>query len=89
MTVSLAVTVVNLGIGAVSRIPAENIASSSDPYVDAVLFKILVILANTLVIGLVVGNIILFLLIRLVDQCKLSYLVFTFDPRLSIADLNF
>lgn len=57
MTVSLAVTVVNLGIGAVSRIPAENLAISSDPYVDATLFKILVILANTLVISLVVGNI--------------------------------
>ena len=57
MTVSLAVTVVNLGIGAVSRIPAENLAISSDLYVDATLFKILVILANTLVISLVVGNI--------------------------------
>ena len=57
MTVSLAVTVVNLGIGAMSRIPAENIANSNDPYVDATLFKILVIFANTLVISLVVGNI--------------------------------
>ena len=57
MTVSLAVTVVNLGIGAVSRIPAENIASSSEPYADATLFKILVILANTSVISLVFGKI--------------------------------
>lgn len=60
MTVSLAVTVVNLGIGAVSRIPAENLAISSDPYVDATIFKILVILANILVISLVVGNILFF-----------------------------
>ena len=58
MTTSTAVTVVNLGIGAVSRIPAENIPGSIDPYVDAVLFKILVIGANTLVISLVVGKII-------------------------------
>ena len=57
MVTSLAVTVVNLGIGAVSRIPAENIPGSIDPYTDAVLFKILVIGANTLVIGLVVGKI--------------------------------
>ncbi|XP_078345370.1 cysteine repeat modular protein A-like [Oculina patagonica] len=53
MTISLAVTVVNLGIGAVSRIPAENIAASIDTYTDAVLFKILVLGANTLVIGLI------------------------------------
>ena len=60
MTVSLAVTVVNLGIGAVSKIPAENISGSEDPYVDAVVFKILVFLVNTLVIGLVVGKILLY-----------------------------
>ena len=35
------VTVVNLGIGAVSRIPAENIPASIDPYTDEILFKIL------------------------------------------------
>ena len=57
MTVSLAVTVVNLGIGAVSRIPAENIPSSIDPYLDAVIFKGLIIGANTLVIALPVGKI--------------------------------
>ena len=56
MTVSLAVTVVNLGIGAVSRIPAENIPSSIDPYLDAVIFKGLIIGANTLVIALPVGK---------------------------------
>ncbi len=59
MTISLAVTVVNLGIGAVSRIPAENLPTSIDPYTDAVLFKILVFGANSLVIGLVAGKIIL------------------------------
>ena len=56
MATSLAVTVVNLGIGVVSRIPAENISTSSDAYVDAVLFKILVLGANTLVIGQVIGK---------------------------------
>lgn len=56
MTISLAVTVVNLGIGAVSRIPTEEISTSIDPYTDAVLFKMLVFGANTLVIGLVVGK---------------------------------
>ena len=56
MTVSLAVTVVNLGIGAVSRIPAENIPDVSYRHLDATVLKILVVLANTLVIGLVVGK---------------------------------
>ena len=59
MTTSLAVTVVNLAIGAVSRIPAENIPVSIDPLSETVLFKILVLGANTLVIGLLVGRIIL------------------------------
>ncbi|XP_078370511.1 uncharacterized protein LOC144654286 [Oculina patagonica] len=54
MATSLAATVVNLGIGAVSRIPAENIPASRYPYVDAILFKILVFGANTLVIALLV-----------------------------------
>ena len=58
MVTSIAVTVVNLGIGAVSRIPAENIPGSSASYTDAMLFKIMVILANTMVIGLLVGKII-------------------------------
>ena len=56
MTTSLAVTVVNLGVGAASRIPAENLPTSANPYMDAVLFKILVLGANTLVIGLLVGK---------------------------------
>ena len=57
MATSLAITVVNLGVGAVSRIPAENISASGDAYTDAVLFKVLIFGANTLVIGLLVGKI--------------------------------
>ena len=56
MAISLAVTVVNLGIGAVSRIPAENLPASVDTYTDTVLFKLLVLGANTAVIGLLVGK---------------------------------
>lgn len=56
MLISLAVTFVNLGIGAVSKIPKENVPASIDPYVDSVMFNILVIGANTLVIGLLVGK---------------------------------
>ena len=56
MTTSLAVTVFNLIIGAVSRIPAENITTGSfSADTDALVFKILVFAANSLVIGLVVG----------------------------------
>ena len=56
MLTSLAVTFVNLGIGAVSKIPKENVPASIDPYVDSVMFNVLVIAANTLVIGLLVGE---------------------------------
>ena len=56
MSTSLAVTVVNLVIGAVSRIPSENLPAPKDSYMDAVMFNILVIGANTLVIGLPVGK---------------------------------
>ena len=66
MTVSLAVTVFNLGIGAVSKIPAENILGSSDPFLDAFVLEILLILANILVIGLVVGKVLPLLLIKLI-----------------------
>ena len=58
MATSLAVTVVNLGVGAVSRIPAENISASVDTDMDAVSLKILVIGANSLVISLLLGEII-------------------------------
>ena len=57
MSTSLAVTVVNLGIGAVSRIPAENIPGLTDQDTEAVAFKILIIGANMLVIGLLAGKI--------------------------------
>ena len=56
MSTSLAVTVVNLTIGAVSRIPAENIADSTVSFMDTILFDLLVVGANTLVIGLLVGK---------------------------------
>ena len=56
MLTSLAVTFVNLGIGAVSKIPKENIPASIDPYVDSIMFKILVFGANSLVISLLVGR---------------------------------
>jgi len=56
MATSLAVTVFNLGVGAVSKIPAENISSSVDTKMDGVLFKILIFGANTLVVGLLVGK---------------------------------
>ena len=52
MSISLAVTVFNLAIGAVSRIPAENISLPSEPSMEAFVFKILVLGANALVIGL-------------------------------------
>ena len=56
MLTSLAVTFVNLGIGAVSRIPEEGIPSSIDTYLDNIMFKTLVFGANSLVIGLLVGE---------------------------------
>ena len=56
MTTSLAVTVVNLGIGAVSRIPAENISKVLDKRMDTITMKILIFGANTLVIGLLIGK---------------------------------
>lgn len=60
MLISLAVTFVNLGIGAASKIPKENVPSSIDPYVDNVIFKILVIGTNTLVIGILVSECIVY-----------------------------
>ena len=57
MSTSLAVTIVNLGIGSVSRIPAENILNMEDHHKDALAMKILIIGANTLVIGLLAGKI--------------------------------
>ena len=45
-----------LGIGAVSRIPAENISNVLDKRMDTITMKILIFGANTLVIGLLVGK---------------------------------
>ena len=56
MVTSLAVTFINLGIGAVSRIPALNRAPSKDPLMDTLIFKITVLGANTLVIGQLIGK---------------------------------
>ena len=58
MATSLAVTVVNLGVGAVSRIPAENISASIDMDMDTLSLKILIIGANSLVIAQLIGKII-------------------------------
>ena len=56
MLSSLSVTLVNLAIGALSRIPQEGTPSSIDPYEDDITFNVLVFGANTLVITLLVGN---------------------------------
>ena len=56
MAASLAVTVVNLVIGAVSKIPSENITGWIGSDTDTLMFKILVFAANSLVIGLLVGK---------------------------------
>ena len=56
MTTSLAVTVFNLVIGAVSKIPGENVADWNGLDIDAFVLKILVLAANALVIGLIVGK---------------------------------
>ena len=55
MSTSLAVTVVNLVIGAVSKIPTENITPTGS-YMDAIIFNILVLGVNTLVIVQLVGK---------------------------------
>ncbi len=76
MSTSLAVTVVNLGIGAVSRIPAENLPDSTDQFTDALVLKILILGANTSVIGLLVGKTFMFqLIIKLNHFLKCCFLV--------------
>ena len=71
MLTSLAVTFANLGIGAVSKIPTKEIYNSTatDPYVDTIMFTIVVFGANSLVIFLLVGKhktVFLFLLFNIV-----------------------
>ena len=56
MLSSLAVTFVDLAIGAVSAIPSEGFSASVDPIVDNLVFNGLVFVANSLVIGLLVGK---------------------------------
>lgn len=56
MSTSLAVTVVNLVVGAVGRIPAENIQNSKAPYLDKALWNVMIVGPNTLVISLIVGK---------------------------------
>ena len=56
MLSSLTVTFVNLVLGAVSRIPKENMPSQIDKYMDHIVFEALVFGANSLVIGLLVGE---------------------------------
>ena len=58
MSTSLSVTVVNLVVGAVSRIPAENIPAHNDSYLDSLVFNMLVLGANSAVIALLVGKMI-------------------------------
>ena len=56
MLSSLAVTFVNLGIGAVSTIPSEGSPNSAEKYMHTLAFNSLVLVANSLVIGLLVGK---------------------------------
>ena len=56
MLSSLGVTFVNLGIGAVSRIPKEGLPASVNPYLDNIIFNALLFGANSLVIGLLFGK---------------------------------
>ena len=62
MTASLAVTILNLGIGAVSRIPAENLPASDITDMNSVAFDILILGANTLVMGLLIRKMFFFYL---------------------------
>ena len=56
MLTSLTVTFINLGIGAVSKIPSENIPTSVDHSVDKIMFEVLVAGANASVILLLIGK---------------------------------
>ena len=71
MGASIAVTVFNLGVGAVSKIPAENLPTAADVYMDMVVFNILVLGANTLVIGLLACKMLLIFLTNIIIFCLL------------------
>ena len=80
MTASIAVTVFNLGVGAVSKIPTENVPSATDVYIDTVIFDILVLGANTLVIGLIackgiIMKIIIIVIIIIQIDCKIIVII--------------
>ena len=66
---SLLVTFVNLGIGAMTKIPSENIPHDIDQYVDTVVFNILVVAANVLVIGMLAGTIYMKILMYMQVYC--------------------
>ena len=68
---ALAVTFVNLGIGAISKIPKENIPTDIDPYVDSVLFDVMVFCANALVMGMLAGNLVNCILCRV--KCAFTW----------------
>ena len=68
MAASIGVTVFNLGVGAVSKIPSENLPSVTDVYMDTFIFNILVLGANTLVIGLIACKIIIIISFNFMPQ---------------------
>ena len=71
MLSSLAVTYVNLVIGAVSRIPEEEALDTLYPNLEKVMFDILVIGANVLVIGILFS--------KYFTLCLFSFLFFFFQ----------
>ena len=71
MAASIGVTVFNLGVGAVSKIPSENVPSVTDVYMDTFIFNILVLGANTLVIGLIACKIIIIIFFNFMPQCNI------------------
>ena len=56
MVLSLTVTSVNLGVGVASRIPEEYMATSGDPHSEDMELNVLVVVANCLVIGVIIGE---------------------------------
>ena len=67
MLASLAVTFVNLGIGSVSTIPSEGDPNSAEPYMQNIVFNSLVLAANSLVIGLLVGKLRTYIVLSIIQ----------------------
>ena len=67
MLSSLAVTFVNLGIGSVSTIPSEGDPNSAEPYMHNIVFNSLVLAANSLVIGLLVGKLRTYIVLSIIQ----------------------